>query len=79
MAGVVKLFDPLNNNVPPVDASYQSIVFPADVDADMVTVPAPHLEPLTGLVGVEGFALTVAVTRVLGVEIQPVVVFLATA
>ena len=76
MLGVVKLFDPLNNNVPPVDASYQSIVVPATLDADIVTVPGPHVEPFTGVVGTAGFGFIVAVTGVLVAEIQPVVVFL---
>ena len=75
---MVKLFEPLNSNVPPVEASYQSIIVPAALDADMVTVPGPQVEPFTGVVGTAGFALTVAVTCTLGVEIQPVVVFLAT-
>jgi len=47
--------------------------------ADKLTVPGPHLEPFTGVVGAAGIAFTVAVTCVLGEETQPVVVFLATA
>jgi len=47
--------------------------------ADKLTVPGPHLEPFTGVVGAAGIALTVAVTCVLGEETQPVAVFLATA
>ena len=78
MVGVVKLFDPLNSNVPPVEALYQSIVVPATLDAAIVTVPDPHVDPPTGVVGAVGLALTVAVTWILGVEIQLVVVFLAT-
>ena len=53
MLGVVKL-EPLPNNVPPVDASYQSIVVPAGLVAEMVTVPVPHLVPFTGEVGAVG-------------------------
>ena len=76
MLGVVKLA-PLPNNVPADAASYQSIVVPPGLVADIVTVPGPHLEPLTGAVAAAGIAFTVAVTAVLVVEIQPVVVFLA--
>ena len=65
MLGVVKLVEPLNSNVPPVDASYQSIVVPATVDADMVTAPGPHREPLTGFVGLTGFEFTVTVIQLL--------------
>ena len=70
---------PLPSKVPPVDASYQSIVVPAALEADKLTVPGPHLEPFTGVVGAAGIVLTVAVICVLGEEMQPVVVFLATA
>ena len=78
MLGVVKLVDPLNSNVPPVDASYQSMVVPAALDADIVTVPVPHLE-LPVPVGAVGTALIVATTGVLVADIQPVVVFLVCA
>ena len=78
MLGVVKLVDPLNSNVPPVEASYQSMVVPAALDADIVTVPVPHLE-LPVPVGAAGTALIVATTGVLVADIQPVVVFLACA
>ena len=78
MLGVVKLVDPLNSNVPPVDASYQSTVVPAALDADIVTVPVPHLE-LAVPVGAAGTVLTVATTAVLVADIQPVVVFLVCA
>ena len=78
MPGVVKLVDPLNNSVPPVDASYQSTVVPAALDADIVTVPVPHLE-LAVPVGAAGTVLTVATTAVLVADIQPVVVFLVCA
>ena len=78
MEGVVKL-NPLLSNVPLVDASYQSIVVPGvELVADKLTVPEPHLEPFTGVVGAAGIVLTVAVICVLGAETQPVVVFLAT-
>jgi len=78
MLGVVKLVDPLNSNVPPVDASYQSTVVPAALDADIVTVPVPHLE-LPVPVGAAGTVFTVATTAVLVADIQPVVVFLVCA
>ena len=71
--------EPVPSNVPPVDASYQSIVVPGvELVADKLTVPEPHLEPFTGVVGVAGIILTVAVICVLEGETQPVVVFLAT-
>jgi hypothetical protein len=78
MLGVVKLA-PVPNNVPADAASYQSMVVPAALVADIVTVPVPHLEPLTGAVAAAGTAFIVAVTAVLVAEIQPVVVFLAWA
>ena len=34
---------PLNNNVPPVDDEYQSIVQPACVDAVILALPDPHI------------------------------------
>ena len=52
------------------------MVVPAGLVADIVTVPVPHLEPLTGAVAAAGTGFIVAVTAVLVVEIQPVVVFL---
>ena len=76
--GVVKLVDPFNSNVPPVEALYQSILVPAALDAEIFTVPGPQVEPFTGVVGTAGSGFTVAVICILGVEIQPVVVFLAT-
>ena len=45
--------------------------------AESITVPAPHLSPLTGEVGAAGIAFTVATTAVLVAEMQPVIVFLA--
>jgi len=78
MLGVIKLVDALNNSVPPVDASYQSTVVPAALDADIVTVPVPHLE-LPVPVGAAGTVFTVATTAVLVADIQPVVVFLVCA
>ncbi len=59
--GVEKL-DPVPTKVPFVEASYQSIVVPATVDADIVTVPGPHLELLTGFVAGEGLGFTVITT-----------------
>ena len=61
MMGVVKL-EPLPNKLPPVAASYQSIVVPATLEADNVTVPGPHLEALTGLLGAAGLGFTVMTT-----------------
>jgi hypothetical protein len=78
MAGVVKP-EPVANNVPPVDALYQSIVVPATLVADNVTDPAPHLEPFTGEVAAVGIALIDAVTAVRLAETQPVVTFLVCA
>ena len=75
---MVKL-EPVPSKVPPDDTLYQSIVVPAALDADKLTVPAPHLVPFIGVVGAAGIVLTVAVTCVLDEERQPVVVFLATA
>jgi len=67
------------STAPPVEAEYQSIVVPAGLVAEIVTVPDPHLDPLTGDVGAVGKGLMVAVTDVLVEDMQPVVVFLASA
>ena len=67
--GVVKLL-PVSNNVPSVDAEYHLMV-PLPV-ADKPTVPVAHLAPFVP-VGVDGIALTVAVTAVLS-ETHPVTV-----
>ncbi len=75
--GVVKLFEPDNNKVPPDPALYQSIT-PNPLDADKATVPAPHLELLVPA-GTAGIALMVAVTAVLVADTQPVMVFLVSA
>ena len=57
------MFPPLNNNVPPVNALYQSMVSPAPGVADNVTVPVPQREP--GVTpGAVGIGLIVAVTGV---------------
>jgi hypothetical protein len=62
MLGVVKLV-PVPNEVPPVDAAYQSTV-PEEAVAPIVTVPVPHLLP--GVVPViVGNGLMVAITAVL--------------
>lgn len=76
MLGVVKLFEPLNRAVPPVEAAYQSITLPDDV-AEINTVPVPHLELLLPVGTV--VILTVAVTAVLVADKQPVLTFLASA
>jgi hypothetical protein len=62
MIGVVKLFDPKNNAVPPEVPAYQSIVSPPPGVADIVTVPVPHLELLTGVFGAAGAAFTIKVS-----------------
>ena len=68
----------VDNTLPAVDAAYQSIVFPATVDADNATVPVPHLDPFVP-VAIDGNVFTVAITATLDEEIQLVVVFLASA
>ena len=71
--------EPPVSTVPPDDTSYQSMVVPAALLADITTVPGPHLEPFTGLVATAGIVLIVAVTGVLVEDTHPVVVFLASA
>lgn len=61
---------PVPTEGPPVKCSYQLIV-PADAVAPKVTVPVPHLEPFVVSV-IEGIEFIVAVTAVLGLEVQPV-------
>ena len=78
MLPVVK-FGPLPNNVPADAASYQSMVVPAGLVADIVVTPIPHRCALTGLAGADGIALIVATTAVLPDDMQPVVVFLVCA
>jgi hypothetical protein len=73
ITGVVKL-DPLPSNTPPVEALYQSMVVPAALVADKTTVPSPHLEPLTGLVGAAGNGLTITVAVVVFVQVPEVAV-----
>jgi len=81
MVGVVNEVapEPPARTVPPLAAEYQSIVVPAGLVAEIVTVPGPHLEPLAGNVGAVGNGLIVAVTAVRVEDLQPVVVFLASA
>ena len=81
IVGVVNEFvpEPPARIAPPVEAEYQSMVVPAGLVAEIVTVPGPHLDPLTGDVGAVGNGLIVAVTGVRVEEIQPVAVFLASA
>jgi hypothetical protein len=55
------------------------MVVPGGLVAEIVTAPVPHLEPLTGDVGTVGNGLIVAVTGVRVEDLQPVVVFLASA
>ena len=71
--------DPPVKTGPPDAAAYQSIVSPAPTLADRFTVPVPHLDPSTGLIGDDGGVFTVAVTATLVAEIHPVVVFLTSA
>ena len=74
--GVVNV-PPDPKRVPPVNASYQSIVVgELLLDADIVTVPVPQREALVP-VALFGIALIVATTAVLVADTQPVVVFLA--
>ena len=71
--GVVKL-KPVPSNVPPDNVPYQSIVVPAALVADKPTVPGPHLEPLTGLVGAAGLGFTITVAVVVFVQLAAVAV-----
>jgi len=52
------------------------MVVPATLVADIVTDPAPHLEPFMGDVAAAGTTLIDAVTAVRLPEMQPVVMFL---
>ena len=81
MLGVVNELvpEPPARTDPPVATEYQSIVVPTGLVAEMVTVPGPHLAPLTGIVGAVGKGLIVAVTAVRVEDLQPVIVFLASA
>ena len=67
---------PESKAVPPLEAAYQSVVEPAGGVAEILTVPVPHLDPLPA-VGAAGTVFTVAITVVLLVDIQPLVVFRA--
>ena len=65
----MKLF-PVPNDVPPVDAAYQSTTEPALAVALSVTVPVPHRD--AGVVAViVGIGFTVATTAVLDVDKHP--------
>ena len=68
--------DPEINNVPLVEAEYQSTVSPDAGVAPTVTVPVPQREAATAA-GAAGTALTVAITGLLVNDIHPVVVVLA--
>ena len=63
MLGVVNVVTPvpLVNTVPSVAAAYQSIFSPAFTEAEILTVPVPHLDPLTGDEGATGLAETTTV------------------
>ena len=78
ITGVVKL-NPVPSNVPPDAASYQLIVSPALTAAETVTVPLPHLAPLTAFIGAAGNGFMIAVTGVLVADTHPVVVFFVSA
>ena len=75
--GVVNELLAVDNAVPPDAAAYQSITLPDD-DAEIKTVPVPHLCPLVP-VGNAGIELIVAVIAVLDIDRQPVVIFLDSA
>ena len=66
MLGVIKLVTPVPpaNTAPPVDVEYQSMVDPVGGVAEIVTTPAPHLDPAVPI-GAVGNAFTTAVTTVL--------------
>jgi len=70
---VVKL-KPLPSNVPPVDASYQSMVVPAALEADKLTVPEPQRDPFSALMGTSGPGSTVIETMVVLVQLPAVAV-----
>ena len=76
--GVVYDVEEVDNTEPFVDAVYQSIVSPAPAVADKFTVPVEHLAALLPL-GEDGNEFTVAITAVLELDEQLVVVFLACA
>jgi hypothetical protein len=81
MPGVVNELvpEPPVRTIPPLAAENQSMVVPAGLVAEIVTVPGPHLDPLTGDVGAVGNGLMIAIAGARVDEIQPVVVFLASA
>ena len=71
MEGVVKVFELVTKAAPPVAAAYQSMVCPAPGEAEIVTVPEPHIAaPVPA--GADGDVFTVAITAVLVEEIHPV-------
>ena len=76
MLGDVYINDPESNNVPPVDAEYQSTVSPDAGVAPTVTVPVPQREAATAT-GAVGTALTLAIIGLLDNDIQPVAVVFA--
>ena len=65
------------NALPPVEAEYQSMVYPAPgLFTEIVTDPVPHLEAPVAPVGAAGSGSIVAVTAVLVAEIQVVAAIL---
>ena len=80
--GVTRLVVPVPpvTIAPPEAAAYQSMVKPAPGAAtEIVTAPVPHLAPFVAPVGAAGIGFTVAVTKVLVPDTQPVVVLLTSA
>ena len=72
------MVDPLDNETPPVEALYQSIVSPAPGVAARVILPMPQRDALV-LVGADGISFIIAVTGDRDSEIQPEVVLRANA
>ena len=70
--------EPVPTSVPPEGALYHSIVSPGLTDAEIITVPVPHLALLTAFAGGFGSWFTVAVTGVLA-DTQPVFGSIASA
>ena len=67
------MLDPVNNNVPPVDAEYQFIVCPVTVDELKVTYPVPQeLAPV--VVGAFGIALLILKVLVILLPLHPVMI-----
>jgi hypothetical protein len=78
MLGVVNELvpEPPARTTPPLAAANQSMVVPAGLVAEMVTIPGPHLDPLTGDAGAVGKGLMVAVTTFARPKYNPLLYFL---